>query len=368
MVDELGEDPVHGARRDAGEISELGGGEAPPFCPAADLGQPGEDVQADPHFLGKLEEMPVDGAFLLFLRDLVFSGHGDRGHQFFSDEVSPVYRTGGGIVHGALGVELGFVGGDAVSESGRQDEAGFGLCLLGQRKVVEMVGCVFQKGAGAEEEIPRRRLLDAGGLDGAGKLVNVLCHLEPFQRKFVAAGFRELAGLWFGFHRDDRDLAVLAELELMGQDEPLERGADVVVGGLKDVDGDVPRLEEIPHLIEYGDAEIDLSPPVECFHPGGVLKEECFCVWEKRERSDRRLPGREPDFLKGQLEQIFIVPVGGNAHAVAVDGGAEKEAEEGGGGAGDREPFRIGGDGFLCVSAGRFPQKQHGVCLPLPAG
>ena len=94
MIDELGKDAVDRARRDACQIGKLGSGEALAACIAAGVVKVGDDPHADAGFLGQVEELLIDGMFLLFLRGLPVFGHGDAGEEFLPDDIGAVSAGG----------------------------------------------------------------------------------------------------------------------------------------------------------------------------------------------------------------------------------------------------------------------------------
>ena len=71
------------------------------------------------------------------------------------------------------------------------------------------------------------------------------------------------------------------------------------------------------------------------------------------------------DLMKGELEIVHVIHVGRDFHRIAGDFGAEEQAKQRGGGAGDGDPFRIVRDGFLRIEAGCISQKEKGIYLTL---
>lgn len=56
---------------------------------------------------------------------------------------------------------------------------------------------------------------------------------------------------------NDSGLAVLGEMEFMGQDQPLDSVTDIIKGRLKDINGDAFGMKDFSNLVIHGDAEID---------------------------------------------------------------------------------------------------------------
>lgn len=83
MIDELGKDAVDRARRDACQVGKLGGSEALAACIAAGVVKVGDDPHADAGFLREVEELLIDGMFLLFLRGLPIFDMGTREKSSF---------------------------------------------------------------------------------------------------------------------------------------------------------------------------------------------------------------------------------------------------------------------------------------------
>lgn len=141
-----------------------------------------------------------------------------------------------------------------------------------------MVGTVFYILGSCEKKIIGRRLLNAGGIDMMGGSVNFFCDGHFFHGKTVGIVIRQVIIGTVDMNGNDSGLAVLGEMEFMGQDQSLDSVADIIKGRLKDINGDAFGMKDFSNLVIHGDAEIDFSLSIELFHLVGCLDKKAFAV------------------------------------------------------------------------------------------
>ena len=350
VVDEFGEEAVHGAGGDADEVGELGGGEAAFFFFLAGAVHFRDHPKADAGFLREVEELFVDGAF--FFCFLIGPCHGDAGGEVISDEEGLASSLLHGAGEGAVGAVQGFVGSRAVADADGEGEGGAVGDSFQERESMVGGGEVFQDGWCGEEEVVPGRLVDQGGPESVGEAADFFGDLQALEAQAVFVISRDG---FFGHVDVDGDggqLSIVAHMELVGEGEALQAVSDVVVGGLQDVDRDAFGFEDVSDFVEDGDAEVHFPFAVEFFHLVCVFDEKAFVVGEEGEGLYVGVFFVVADFAEGQGEEVFVVKVRGDAHAVAGDAGAEEEAQERGGRAGDGEPFAAMRNGLLRIAAG----------------
>mgnify|MGYP007059235167 CR=1 FL=1 len=194
-----------------------------------------------------------------------------------------------------------------------------------------------------------------------GGPVNFLCDGQFFYRKPVCIIIRQVIIGVVNLNGDDSGLAVLGEMEFMGQDQPLDSVANIIKGRLKNINGDAFGMKDFPNFVIHGDTEFDFPLTVEFFYPISSLNEEPFGVGGQVDDFQGDFFRRKPDFMKGLEKEFFIVEVGGNMHGKTGDFCPKKKTEQGGGRTRDGEPFRRMGYCVLRIQPGSVPYKAEAV-------
>lgn len=176
------------------------------------------------------------------------------------------------------GMVAGFRWIQTIAYADRQGEGGGFSNVSQQWQTLEMIGAVFYILSSCKKKIIGRRLFNAGSIDMMGGSVNFLCDGQLFYRKPVCIIIWQVIIGAVDMNGNDSGLAVLGEMEFMGQDQPLDSVANIIKGRLKNINGNAFGMKDFSDFVIHGDAEIDFTLTVELFHFIGGLNEKAFAV------------------------------------------------------------------------------------------